>query len=489
MTDILLQRLNNLAAVAGEAVGRARDEAQTAKVVVGQLPEDFGAVATLPDNTDAIRSWTAQGGRKTARQGTQYRMATFAGTTTFAAGSRASLKGSTILQAFGLPNNNQMGAIEADAEVTGLSWVVEGANYFRRGIRLNDRATLRDFKMRSPTPSPASGGYDSRTHVLFVAGPDVRIEDGILEGFHQRNINVSPDVPDNSGAVIRNIEFRNYAAGVSASNLPGALIDGLFARGVGPEAATTPGQNILTNGSPHSVYQNIHQLGDGSGSGEHFLYSDGQDGCLGVRLLGVTNWASGQCFIKLRGHDQFVVSDCHGSGTSMGNAIGTNEDGFRLEYCRNGVILNSSMRKGPRAAGHDGLHINNCWNLRYSNISLDGCERASVFICTGTTTSYTLPPAGGVDNIRINGIIAEQLGTMPFLLFGLDDSASTSTCTVGNITITGIQWAGTKAQLHAVASGTTLARLPGTHIHMSGRARDGMFTFDWPAASSTPTIT
>ena len=476
------------AAAANQKAVAAKETADTVEAVSGQTPEKSGAQGGAVDDTAAVLAWAALNGRKVTREGSQYRLGTWAGTTTFAAGSRASLKGSTFRQAFGLANNNQMVEIGAGADVSGLSWAVDGSNYFRRGFRLNASAALSDFNIRSLIPSPTISGTDGRSHVLYVAGTDVRIEDGILEGFQQRNVNAHPDT-DNARAIIRNLELRKFGAGASAQNMPDALFDGLYARGIGPNATPDPGQNLLTGGARHSVYHKIHQLGQGAGAAEHFIYLDPGDGVQGMRLMGASSWASGQCFVKLRGHDQFVVSDCHGAGTSMDNTPGTNEDGFRLEYCRNGVILNSSMRNGPRAGGYDGLHINNCWNLRYSNISLTHCERSSVFICTGTSSTYTLPPAGGVDNIRINGIIAEQKGTLPFLLFGLVDSAATGTCTVGNLTITGIQWAGTKAQLHAVAAGTTLARLSGTHIHMSGRARDGMFTFDWPAASPTPTIT
>lgn len=461
-------------------------EYQEVKLAAGVTPEQFGVTGSGADATTQLRQWMAEGGQKTALAGESYRAATWLGQMSVAPSSRSTLAGSTIIQGYSLPNNMQMGVVGAGADVSGLSWQMDGSNYFRRGFRLDQGASLRASKLTSPTPSPAPavGGYGTRGHVLGIFGDDARIEDVLIDGFQQQGILASPDVAPVQRAVVRDVEFRGYVAGFKGNNMPGALVDGLYARGIGPDAITDPGHNLLTGGSSHSVYKDAHQLGDGSGAGEHFLYSDGGDGVQGVRILGVTNWASGQCFIKLRGHDSFVVSDCHGGGIGLGNAAGTNEDVLRLEYCRNGVVSNLSMRPTVGRGGFDGIHINSCWNTRISNVSLAACERASVFICSAALAGYTSPPNGAVDGIRIEGIIADQKNGNPFLMFGLDDSATTNTVTVGNITITGIQWAGTRAQLYAVASGATLVRLPGTRIHLSGQASDGPFTFDWDAADA-----
>lgn len=470
-----------------ELVGQ---EYQEVKLAAGVTPEQFGVTGSGSDATTQLRQWMAEGGQKTALAGESYRAGTWLGQMSVAPSSRSTLAGSTIIQGYSLPNNTQMGVVGAGADVAGLSWQMDGSNYFRRGFRLDQGASLRASKLTSPTPSPAPavGGYGTRGHVLGIFGNDARIEDVLIDGFQQQAIFASPDVPPVERAVVRNVEMRKYVAGFKGNNMPGALVDGIYARGIGPDAVTDPGHNLITGGSSHSVYKDAHQLGDGSGAGEHFVYSDGGDGVQGVRILGVTNWASGQCFIKLRGHDSFVVSDCHGGGIGLGNAPGTNEDVLRLEYCRNGVVSNLSMRPTVGRGGYDGIHINSCWNTRISNVSLAACERASVFICSAALSGYTSPPSGAVDGIRIEGIIADQKNGQPFLMFGLDDSATTTTVTVGNITITGIQWAGTRAQLYALASGATLVRLPGTRIHMSGQASDGPFSFNWAAADPAPAV-
>ena len=454
------------------------------------FPEHFAALGDgRADDQAALLAWGAWGGLMRGRPGAVYHSAARGGgAVELAAGAVADFSGATYRQGWGLDNNNGCFLLGEAAELRNFRWEFAEGVSVQRGLTLRARARGTGWRIRAETEFPAPG--DNRDGLVILGGAQASLEDIHIDGAF-RAILVHPDL-DSAGAQIRNIHLWRCAKGIVLNGaMPGGVIDGVFVHSVSALATTEPGFNVVTGASPFALVRGVYQMFAGKGSGEHFVYSAARDGTPGMRFESIYSRGSGQCFMKLRGHDGAVLSDCHGGPTSVGNLSGTNEDGFRFEYCRNIRGRNLSIRRDlarDDPAGHDGIHLNNCWNMDFGGISLDRPVRAYLYLCNPVPRqAYATPPAGGVTGITVNGLTALDAGDLPLILAG--PSSRETVVTLGDITITDLLWEGAVENLFRLAPGMDLRRIPGSRIRISGTVRGQHVEFDWPATDRQPQVT
>lgn len=427
------------------------------------MPEHFDLGAGVHA---ALTAWAALAGDHAARAGAVYVSAARTGIITFADGGQYDFQGATFRQDWILDNNGQVFVLGAKSRVSNLVWQITGANFHQRGAYLYEGAQAIGWRIAADTPFPAID--DNFDGGLIVRGPDVLIQDCDLRG-HSMPIRMY-DGGDQSRCRIIDCRLWDYKSGINlrGAGMVGGVIDGLYLYSIHPDAATNPGQNVVTEGAAHAVVRNVKQMFAGKGSGEHFIYAAVPDGTPGMRFESIKSNGSGQCFMKLRGHDGAQLTDCHGGMTSVGNVPGTNEDGFRFEHCRNIRGRDLSVRSDDTyPSGYDGVHLSNCWNMDLAAIRFGRCHRAYVRAVTpAALADHAAPPNNAVENITIDGLFARGATTKPLLSLGSDGGGST--VTVGNITIRDVDWDGAASNLVAVDAGVTLVQLPGTAIRISG---------------------
>lgn len=454
------------------------------------FPEHFAALGDgRADDQAALAAWGAWGGSMRGRPGAIYRSAARgAGAVELAAGAVVDFGGATYRQDWGLENNQACFLLAEDAGLHNFRWEFAAGTSVQRGLILRARARGTGWRIRAGTEFPATD--EIRDGLIILGGPQVGLEDIHIDGAF-RAVLLHPDL-DSSGAQLRNIHLWRCAKGIALNDaMSGGVIDGVFLHAPGSQAAPEPGFNVVTGAAPFALVRGVYQMFEGSGSGEHFVYSAAADGTPGMRFESIHSRGSGQCFMKLRGHDGAVLSDCHGGPTSMGNLPGSNEDGFRFEYCRNIRARNLSVRQDAaqrKPAGHDGIHLNNCWNMDFGGITLERPARAYLYLCSAPPRrAYATPPRGGLTGITVNGLTALGAGEVPLILAG--PAAQEDRVTLGDITITDLLWDGRVENLFRLAAGITLHRLPGSRIEISGTVQGRQVHFDWPAAAPAPRVT
>jgi len=367
---------------------------------------------------------------------------------------------------------------------------------FERGISVRAGSTLKNAKVIFETHKPSvDDNYDAA--VMFAGGPGGAIEDVEIDGAFKAVDFYTPGTPDLSDSRITNLTLRNWAKGISlASNAPRTVIDGVFVHAPSEYAATDPGDNVVTGGAEGVVIRNIQQMFEGKGAGEHFIYSAVPDGTQGMLFESIFSNGSGQCFIKKRGHDRSRMIDCHGKYSSAGNAPGTNEDGFREEYCRNGYSNGLSMRLGAETlpgqfAGYDGFHLAHCWNNTYDDSYLDLPARAYIHLSTNSTPSesYSTSDNDACEELTWRGLVARKPSdesAKPLLMLGSDNGDAG--VKIGNITITELEYDGPVGNLVETQAGiTAVTQVAGTRLYIDGRADDKRITYEW-VEGSDPTI-
>lgn len=450
-------------------------------------PEHFGAVGdgVTSDNV-ALTLWAAWGGLMEAGPLSSYAAPARTGRVEFADGSVTEFNRARFIQGYQQNDNTHVMEIGDNASVSGLTYEFDGAAFAQRGVYLNSGARVSDWRVTAETEGPIPN--DVRDGFLVLRGPDIEIS-GVDFSGPASPIRFSPDV-DTSRARISDIHLRNFTTGIVVdSTAPGTVIRNVYVHSISSLAAGDPGHNVVNHGAADMLVHGIYQMFEGRGSGEHFVYFSVPDGTQNVRIESVYSNGSGQCFVKLRGHDGAVLSDCHGGPTALGSAPGTNEDGFRFEYCRNVRAKALSVRKGGAIAGYDGIHLNNCWSMVFSDVSLGAPGRSYVYICTPPPIEgFTGPAGGAVSDIIINGLTATGAGVRPLVMCGPSDSDGETTVKVGNITIDNLVWDGDTAKLFTTAPGMTLARTAGTTIRIRGLVSGQRVEYTWAAADGSPTL-
>lgn len=481
--DLLLSYLRDDAGTAIQSANGVKG-----KPIGRVMPEHFDIAAGVHG---ALAAWAAVPGDHVALPGAVYVSAARTAPIIFAAASAFDFQGATFRQDWTLNNNNGVLTLNAAARVENLVWHVTGENFHQRGATLYAGAQAVGWRIEADTPMPATDdNYDGG---LILRGPDV-----LIQGceFHGHGIPIRMyDGDDQSRCRIVDCHIWDYMTGVSlrGSGWVGGVIDGLYIHSVHPAAGTDPGRNAVTGAGEFALVRAVKQMFDGKGSGEHFIYSAGNDGVKGMRFEDCSSNGSGQCFFKARGHDGLQLTDMHGGPTSVGNVPGTNEDGFRFEHCRNVKGRDLSVRSDPvNPSGYDGVHINNCWDMDLAGLRFGHCQRAYVRIINPSVglVDYTYPPAGAPDNIVIDGLFARGAGTKPLLSIGA--GSGDAIAKVGNITIRGVDWDGSLTSLVVVADDEgnpiTLEQLPGTAIRISGFTNGLAFNYVW-GEGSTPVYT
>lgn len=470
-----------------DALGTAAEMADGATLSPAGIayPEHFG------DGHAALVAWAAYGGGLKAQAGEVYASAARTAPIIFPAGAAADFQGATFQQDWTLNSNDAVFALQAGSRVENLTWHITGSNFHQRGASLYEGAQVVGWKIEADTPFPDTD--DNFDGGLIVRGPDVLIEGCDFHG-HATPIRMY-DGEDQSRCKIVNCNIWDYKTAISlrGGGMVGGVIDGLYLYGLHPGADTVAGQNVVNGSAPFGLVRNVKQMFDGKGSGEHFLYSAAVDGTEGMRFEGCSSNGSGQCFFKARGHDGLQLTDMHGGPTSIGNTPGTNEDGFRFEYCRNVKARDLSVRSDAvNPSGYDGIHINNCWDMDFAGLRFGRCQRAYVRIINPSAglVDYTYPPNLGPENITIDGLFARGATTQPLLSIGA--GSGDTAALVGDITIRNVDWDGDITNLVVVAddSGTplTLNQMAGTAIRISGVTDGVAFNYVW-AAGSTPVYT
>lgn len=481
----------------GMVLDYQRDAAGTALTTAGgakwspagiSYPDHFGAVGDgVADDHPELVLWAAHGGEMAARAGSVFTAPTFAGAIRFPAGARADWGNAIYRSSYTIAGNTAVMNIEAGAEVRNLRWEFPDGHYVERAVVLQQGASVSGWRVSADDAFPTTG--DVRDALLSIRGTDVVIEDMDFDG-PARPINFYQDT-DGSRARISNIHLRRYVQGIGMRGMAdGSVIDGVYVHSISPFAAGDPGHNVITEGGNYVIVRNVYQMFPGRGSGEHFGYCSVTDGTLGMVLDAIHSHGSGQSFIKMRGHDGASITNCSGGPTAEGTSPGTNEDGLRMEHCRNMRIEGLAVRASAlKPAGYDGIHLNNCWSIRGSNITLGRPVRAYIYLCTPPALEgFTAPPDGAVTDIIINGITATGGGGKPFILCGDSDSAGETTVRVGNITIDNLIWDGDPADLFRVKAGMTLVRTTGTTIRIRGLVSGQRVEYTWAAAAGSPTL-
>lgn len=452
------------------------------------FPEHLGAVGDgVADDSAVLATWAAAGGKQSLRPGAVYRLATRR-ELIWPLNTDADLSAGVIRQEYIETSNNAFGQLYG--RIKGLRWQFANGAHMQRGLSLWPGSSCTDFEVRADADFPRNN--DVRDGLFIVRGAGVTIKRGLFDGIYNP-IQFYQD--DNSaGTQIADIDFMRYGDGVSVRSgiSPNVVLQNLRYHSINANAATDPGKNTVTGGSAYMTVSGIRHVTNLRGSGEHFLYSGVPDGTRGCDFSQVFSHSSGQCFMKFRGHADFRLSDCHGEGTSAENSIGTNEDGFRFENCRGLVASNISIRRreGAGPGGNDGLNLNNSWNMLFSGLVFEYQTRASIYLCTPPSTTYAQSPNQAVENININGMLCRVMdASKPFIMLGDDDGATTTTCKVGNITISGLDWDGDPANLVTVKAGITRQAVTGSEIRISGTIKGRPFSYVWAAAATSGTLT
>lgn len=451
-------------------------------------PEHFGAVGDgVADDSAALATWAAAGGKQSLRLGAVYRLATRV-EMIWPLNTDADLSAGIIRQEYIETSNNGFGQLYG--RMKGLRWQFANDAWMERGLVLWPGASCTDFEVRADTDFPRND--DVRDGLFIVRGAGVTIKRGLFDGIYNPIQFYQED--NSTGTQIADIDFIRYGDGVSVrSNISAnVILQNLRYHSINANSATDPGMNTITGGGPYMTASGIRHVTDQRGSGEHFLYSAVPDGTRGCDFSQVFSHSSGQCFMKFRGHADFRLSDCHGEGTSAENSIGTNEDGFRFENCRGLMASSLSIRRrvGAGPGGNDGLNLNNSWNMFFSSLVFEYQTRASIYLCTPPSTTYAQSPNQAVENININGMLCRVAeASKPLIMLGDDDGATTTTCKVGNITISGLDWDGNPANLVVVKSGITRQAVAGSAIRISGTIKGRPFSYVWAAADAAGTLT
>lgn len=463
-------------------------------------PEAFGAVADgATQDFPALVSWAASGGVLQATVGKTYYTNARTATMTFAPGARARLMGATILQDYSVTSNNTVFSVGIGAVVEDFVWRITAGNYAQRTMNVKTDAVLRRVKIIADAEFPPAAVNDNYDAFISVQGTGCVLEDLEFDGVYTAIDFYSAGAPDLSNARLTNIHFHKMVKAINlAGTADGTVIDGVYVHSLGKHTDTNPGHNVVTGAAPNVVVRNVHQLFEGRGSGEHFIYMAAADGCQGVLLESIYSKGSGQCFLKFRGHDRLQLVSCHGKYTSAENAPGTNEDGLRMEYCRNAFVRDFSMRLGSedlagQVAGYDGIHLMHCWNLAMRDVYLDRPSRCYIHLSTSASPSadYSVSPNSAVEEVEIVGLTARKPSATPankpFIMLG-NDGGDTDV-KIGNITIKELDYSGgTVADLVALQSGiATVTQLAGTRVLIDGVVDGKRVTYEW-LEGSTPTI-
>lgn len=459
-------------------------------------PEDYGVpLEGQIDGEAAFIRYAARGGALRAKPGSVVRAATRTANVVFPAGTIARLEGLRFQQDYTLDNEGAVFRVQEGVTVADLSWHIGSLGglpcWFQRGVIAEAGARLSNWTITADAPFPAGAVTDLRDGVISLRGPQITVENCEFHG-HQKAI-TGYRGSGYRDCVIRNCRVHDMLSFVSLDNegFERRLIEGIYVYSTHPLAAPDPGHNVVTGGAPYAVVRHVYQMFDGMGSGEHFIYSAVVDGTRGMSFAHIHARGSGQCFMKWRGHDGLRGTHLHGGPTSIGNAPGTNEDGFRLENCRNWALSDISMRLNPRfsePAGYDSLHLKNSWNGVIRTAYLEKPRRCYIALCTPPgDPDYTSPPNEAVSDILIADLVAVGAEDNRPLILAVAENSET-TVNVGNLTITGLDWDGQISRLVEADMGMMIHRVPGTTILIDGTVRGRRITYEWLAGSS-PVIT
>jgi len=450
-------------------------------------PEHYGTVNGGDDHATLV-AWAAAGGDMEATPGAVYRGVVRTAPITIAADAVCDFKNAVYQQEFTPSGDGSVWTVNEGATLRNLKWTTTSTFYSQRALLTYGNVFGLNFVANTEFPTGAV--TDDRDGFIIIKGPNCHVEDCCFNGA-RRCVITSPD-DDTSGAVIRNIHIWKNSIGVALrATAEGAVVDGVYIYSKGANSGMAEGVNAVTGSAPHAIVRNVQHMAEGSASGEHFVYSPGADGLAGMRFESIGSNGSGQCGIKMRGHDGFLVDGADIRGTSTGNTPSLNEEGFRGEYLRNGEIKNVSISKiDDNFGGTRGVYLKACWNLRFSNIAINQPATSYIHLAMGTIADgYSSPPDDALSELSFNGVTCTGAGDLPFLVLGIADFSEDTTIKVGNITIAGLIWDGDLADLVRVGEDVTfVTRVAGTRIMIDGVCNGVAFTYVW-AADGEPTLT
>jgi len=165
-----------------------------------------------------------------------------------------------------------------------------------------------------------------------------------------------------ANASFEDVTFSNYVKGLLMNSNTGFRGRNLIFESMSPNGNTDPGHNAIGGGGCSDVEIIGGRIGFPGvrGSGEHGVYLACETGSEGVsvRFSDFTVFSPGQCGFKFRAFKELYLSNCHARDMSTGNAIGTNEDGFRTERCIGVQMIGcSSGRVVGSSGGYHGQII------------------------------------------------------------------------------------------------------------------------------------
>jgi hypothetical protein len=140
-------------------------------------------------------------------------------------------------------------------------------------------------------------------------------------------------------------------------------------------------------------------------------------------ITGVTIDGPGQCGIKLRGYRDITVSGVTVVDCAYNNTTGTNEDGFRFEYCVDVSLSGASVfTKNKASSCYCGLYLNNVTTLTVQGLFVDTPTYSAV--CVEDTNGAAVTRAF-VSNL--------QCVSAPYAIY-----VSTSTYSISDFIVTGL---------------------------------------------------
>lgn len=181
--------------------------------------------------------------------------------------------------------------------------------------------------------------------------------------------------------LVNNLDITSYLRGLKIESVNGFWLYSGHARTISPNAGPHPGHNGFLAENSNNWHVTNYTVED---SGEHG-FRIGGDNSNNWSWVNCASIKPGQCGFKVNPSGNGVIRDglitgCWARDCSWGNASGTNEDGLRLEKCRNVTVEGFKCYTSTGSKAYDGIFINGCHDITINNPYINTTARDCIRI-------------------------------------------------------------------------------------------------------------
>jgi len=324
--------------------------------------KDFGAVGNgVTDDTAAIQAaaTAASGGALSFEPGADYLIT---GQITFAADSVVYGNNARLISDQNTPSNTSHFIFSNGCKVYNLEFHLPTGAYAQRFVSLQGSIVLDGCQISSV--DQIDDGDDNLDGALQIYNSN----DTVVRNFKASKFDKPIFVENSSRVTLDGLYITDYTRGINLRSGSHISVSNSFFNTPSSNAGPNPGNNAIGGSATYVTVENVRI----TNTGEHGIYFANENYAtaynVGLSISNVLVEGPGQCGIKVRGYEYVQLDNITVVGCAYNNALGTNEDSFRIEACSEVTITGCSGWKGPKVnCGYYGLIINGCQNVNVAD--------------------------------------------------------------------------------------------------------------------------